>query len=130
MLSLGDNEVFYALCEAARALYYASTRFERCCPSDHPRCSSASFLSHTARFRRRSIAQGSGKGTHKSRLEKRYDLRSLVVGDLLRTAIRDRTPLGLKVDKVIKEGGLAEDEDVAGIVENEVEKLKGHVRSL
>lgn len=49
--------------------------------------------------------QGSGKGTQSERLLKRWDIHTVVVGDLLRQEIRKGTPLGVKADEVIRAGG-------------------------
>ena len=61
-------------------------------------------------------APGSGKGTQGELLAKRTGFPRISTGDLLRTAVQKRTPLGLKAEAVMKEGRLVSDEIVIGLV--------------
>jgi len=61
-------------------------------------------------------APGSGKGTQGGLMEKRTGFPRISTGDLLRTAVQKRTPLGLKAEAVMKEGRLVSDEIVIGLV--------------
>jgi adenylate kinase len=52
---------------------------------------------------------GSGKGTQAGRLAKRYRIPHISTGDILRQAVRDRTPLGRKVGEIMARGALVDD---------------------
>jgi len=47
---------------------------------------------------------GSGKGTQAELLEKKFGWRHISSGELFRREIRRRTPIGLKVEKLIRQG--------------------------
>lgn len=55
-------------------------------------------------------APGAGKGTMASRAAATYGLPHISTGDIFRQAMKDGTPLGLKVKTVIESGGLVSDE--------------------
>lgn len=55
-------------------------------------------------------APGAGKGTMASRAAATYGLPHISTGDIFRQAMKDGTPLGLKVKAVIESGGLVSDE--------------------
>ena len=67
-------------------------------------------------------APGSGKGTQAKRLCEELGLTLISTGDLLRSAVRDGTPLGLQAKEFMNAGKLVPDELVVGLIE---EKLKG-----
>ncbi len=54
-------------------------------------------------------APGAGKGTMASRAASAYGLPHISTGDIFRQAMKDGTPLGLKVKAVIESGGLVSD---------------------
>ena len=60
--------------------------------------------------------QGSGKGTQAKLLAKDFDLVHISVGDLFRWHVQNRTKLGTKVQRYMKEGRLVPDEMVSDIV--------------
>jgi adenylate kinase len=60
---------------------------------------------------------GAGKGTQAKALAAAHGLRHLSTGDMLRTAIANRTPVGLEAEGYMKEGKLVPDRVVNGIVE-------------
>jgi adenylate kinase len=64
---------------------------------------------------------GSGKGTQAARLCAREGWLHLSTGDLLRAAVADRTPLGLRVEPILASGALVPDDLVTAIV---VERLR------
>lgn len=66
---------------------------------------------------------GSGKGTQAEGVCRKYGLEHLSTGDVLREAIRRKTPLGLKADELISEGHLVPDDVVDGIVRNRIVPL-------
>ncbi len=64
---------------------------------------------------------GAGKGTQAELLSKTFDLCHLSTGNILREAVQQGTPLGLKVKSYLDSGDLVPDEIVGEIIE---EKLK------
>jgi adenylate kinase len=53
---------------------------------------------------------GAGKGTQAARVAERYGIPAISTGDIFRKNIADRTPLGLRVDEIVKSGGYVPDE--------------------
>ena len=64
---------------------------------------------------------GSGKGTQSERLIARYGLKHLSTGDLLRSEINAKTPLGLEAKKLYDMGHLVPDEVVIGMIRTAIE---------
>ena len=60
---------------------------------------------------------GSGKGTQAKKLAERRGWVHISTGDLLREAVRNRTPIGLTVEQVMKEGLLVSDATVIDIID-------------
>jgi len=67
-------------------------------------------------------APGSGKGTQAQRLQKDFGLPQVSTGDLLRRAVADKTPLGLKEKAVMDAGELVSDDIVLGMIEERIGK--------
>jgi adenylate kinase len=65
-------------------------------------------------------APGSGKGTQAKRLQKDHGLPQVSTGDLLRRAVADKTPLGLKAKKVMDAGELVSDDIVLGMIKERI----------
>jgi adenylate kinase len=63
---------------------------------------------------------GSGKGTVGERLERSTGFPRISTGDLLRKAVRERTPLGRRAEEIMKAGRLVPDEIVTGIVRERI----------
>lgn len=61
-------------------------------------------------------APGAGKGTMAARAAKEFGLPHISTGEIFRAAMREGTPLGLKVKAVIDSGGLVSDELTVGLV--------------
>jgi adenylate kinase len=59
---------------------------------------------------------GSGKGTQSEKLIAKYHLKHLSTGDLLRSEISRKTPLGLEAKKFMDKGNLVPDEVVIGMI--------------
>jgi len=59
---------------------------------------------------------GSGKGTQGEMIFKKYHLPRISTGDILREAVKKRTPLGLQAEAEMKAGHLVSDEIVASLV--------------
>lgn len=68
---------------------------------------------------------GSGKGTQATNLIEKYKLVHLSTGDLLRSEIANKTPLGIEAKKIMDAGQLVPDEVVIGIIDNCLEKNAG-----
>ncbi|KAF4965176.1 hypothetical protein FSARC_6994 [Fusarium sarcochroum] len=65
-------------------------------------------------------APGVGKGTQSERLLSRFpQLNQISTGDLLRRNVKDRTPLGIKVENTMRAGGLVADDLILRLISNE-----------
>ncbi len=70
-------------------------------------------------------APGSGKGTQAKRLCQELGLTLISTGDLLREAVRNNTPLGVKAKGFMDAGKLVPDELVIGLIREKVSGLNG-----
>ena len=61
-------------------------------------------------------APGAGKGTQAGFLTERFRIPQISTGDMLRAAVRDGTPLGLKAKAVMDAGELVSDELIINLV--------------
>jgi len=59
---------------------------------------------------------GAGKGTQAKMLSDEFSIPQISTGDILRVAVKEGTPLGLKAKSFMDAGGLVPDEVVIGIV--------------
>ena len=59
---------------------------------------------------------GAGKGTQAARLESRRGMVQLSTGDMLRQAVRDCTPVGLKAKAIMEAGELVSDAIVSALI--------------
>ena len=81
---------------------------------------------------------GAGKGTQAQRLVQKYGILHLSTGQMLRAAIADGTPVGIRVKALIERGALVPDEIVVGIIADRIARpdarrgfvLDGFPRSL
>jgi len=74
-------------------------------------------------------APGVGKGTQTDRMLKRYtQLSAISSGDLLRDNVRNRTPLGIHAESVMKSGALVPDNMMLRLILNELNK-RGWIKS-
>lgn len=64
---------------------------------------------------------GSGKGTQSEKLISKYQLKHLSTGDLLRSEIAAKTPLGLEAKGFMDKGQLVPDEVVIGMISSALE---------
>ena len=65
---------------------------------------------------------GAGKGTQAEILSKRLGIDTISTGVMLRTAIREKTELGMLAEGYINDGKLVPDEVVVGIVKERLQK--------
>ncbi len=63
---------------------------------------------------------GAGKGTQAVMISKTLNLPYISTGDILREAVKDRTPLGIKANEYMSKGELVPDEVVIGIIEERI----------
>jgi adenylate kinase len=63
---------------------------------------------------------GCGKGTQGDLIAKRTGFPRISTGDLLRRAVRERTPLGIEAAAAMKRGELVQDEIVLGLVRERI----------
>ena len=63
-----------------------------------------------------------GKGTQAQKLSKQYGIPQVATGDLLRKAVADKTPLGLKVKSYLDQGKLGPDELIVQLIKERVAK--------
>jgi adenylate kinase len=63
---------------------------------------------------------GAGKGTQAKLITERYGIPQISTGDILRQAIKDRTPLGAQAKRYMDAGDLAPDEVVIGIINERI----------
>jgi adenylate kinase len=64
---------------------------------------------------------GAGKGTQAKMMIEKYTIPQISTGDMLRAALKERTPLGLKAKEYMDKGALVPDEVVIGLIQ---ERLK------
>jgi adenylate kinase len=65
---------------------------------------------------------GAGKGTQARMLEKRLSTPQVASGDLLRSAVRSRTPLGLQAKRYMDKGALVPDDLVLKLIDERLNK--------
>ena len=73
---------------------------------------------------------GSGKGTQAAKLVEQYNLLHISTGDLFRSEIGNKTPLGLEAKSYIDKGALVPDEVTIGMLKKKVQEnpdVKGYI---
>lgn len=65
---------------------------------------------------------GAGKGTQAKILTQKYGIPQISTGDILRAAVKEQTPMGIKAKTFMDNGALVPDEVVIGIVEERLAK--------
>jgi adenylate kinase len=70
---------------------------------------------------------GSGKGTQTERLCAEFDLTKISTGDLLREAVKNGTPLGLKAKSFMDAGKLVPNDLVIDLIKERMKTVKGGV---
>ncbi|KAI5819024.1 adenylate kinase [Pyronema omphalodes] len=64
---------------------------------------------------------GAGKGTQAPKIKEKFCACHLATGDMLRSQVAAKTPLGLAAKKIMNEGGLVSDEIVIGMIQSELD---------
>ncbi len=59
---------------------------------------------------------GSGKGTQAQKMVNRYHIPQISTGDILRAAVKEKTPMGVEAKQYMDQGALVPDKVVVGIV--------------
>ena len=67
-------------------------------------------------------APGAGKGTQADIISRRLEIPTISTGNILRAAVREGTPVGLKAKAIIEAGKLVPDDVIIGIVAERVAK--------
>ncbi|MAO66580.1 MAG: adenylate kinase [Balneola sp.] len=67
---------------------------------------------------------GAGKGTQAKLLQDEFNIPHLSTGNIFRSAIKNETPLGVKVKSILDNGELVPDETVVELVADELKKEK------
>ncbi|MBI5574171.1 MAG: adenylate kinase [Elusimicrobia bacterium] len=67
-------------------------------------------------------APGAGKGTQAEFISKEKGIPSISTGEIFREAVASKSPLGLKITKIMSKGSLVSDDIVLKIVEERVKK--------
>jgi adenylate kinase len=65
---------------------------------------------------------GAGKGTQAQRLVQRHGIVQLSTGDMLRTAVKAKTPIGRKAEAIMARGELVPDDMVVAIVSDRIDE--------
>lgn len=64
---------------------------------------------------------GAGKGTQAPNLKEKYCACHLATGDMLRSQVAKKTPLGVEAKKIMDQGGLVSDEIMVGMIQAELD---------
>ncbi|KAH6670056.1 adenylate kinase 1 [Halenospora varia] len=67
---------------------------------------------------------GAGKGTQAPKIKEKFSCCHLATGDMLRSQVAKKTPLGREAKKIMDQGGLVSDEIVIGMIKEELENNK------
>lgn len=65
-------------------------------------------------------APGAGKGTQAQFIMEKYGIPQISTGDMLRSAVKAGTPLGLKVKDIMASGGLVSDDLIIALVKERI----------
>jgi adenylate kinase len=66
---------------------------------------------------------GAGKGTQAQKISDRYHIPQISTGDILRAAVKEKTPLGMEAKDFMDQGKLVPDGLVIGIIEERLKAL-------
>lgn len=68
---------------------------------------------------------GAGKGTQSALLSERLSFVQISTGDLLREAVKNNTPLGVKAKHYMEQGNLVPDELIIAMIDEKLQQLEG-----
>ena len=63
-------------------------------------------------------APGAGKGTQAQNIVKKFNLRQVSTGDLLRNEIKNKNEIGKKIEEIVNRGEFVSDDIVNKLLEN------------
>ncbi|HKB87137.1 MAG TPA: nucleoside monophosphate kinase [Ignavibacteriaceae bacterium] len=69
-------------------------------------------------------APGVGKGTQAKILAAKLNIPHISTGDILRQAVHDKTPLGMKAQTIMNAGELVSDDIMIGIIRDTLEQQR------
>ena len=69
-------------------------------------------------------APGVGKGTQAKILSDKLNIPHISTGDILRQAVHDKTPLGIKAQEIMNSGDLVSDDIMVGIIRDTLEQQR------
>jgi adenylate kinase len=64
---------------------------------------------------------GAGKGTQAPKIKEKFGCCHLATGDMLRSQVAKKTPLGVEAKKIMDQGGLVSDEIMVGMIKEELQ---------
>ncbi|KAK3321480.1 adenylate kinase-domain-containing protein [Cercophora scortea] len=64
---------------------------------------------------------GAGKGTQAPKIKEKFNCCHLATGDMLRSQVAKKTPLGREAKKIMDQGGLVSDDIVIGMIKEELD---------
>lgn len=64
---------------------------------------------------------GAGKGTQAPKIKEKFCVCHLATGDMLRSQVAAKTPLGREAKKIMEEGGLVSDEIMVNMIKSELD---------
>jgi adenylate kinase len=67
-------------------------------------------------------APGAGKGTQANYIKEKFNIPQISTGDMLRSAVKAGTPLGIAAKKVMDSGGLVSDEIIINLVKERIKE--------
>src|SRR5512133_221744 len=67
-------------------------------------------------------APGAGKGTQATFIKEKFNIPQISTGDMLRSAVKAGTPMGLAAKKVMDAGGLVSDDIIIGLVKDRLKE--------
>ncbi len=63
---------------------------------------------------------GAGKGTQANYIKEKYGIPQISTGDMLRAAVKQGTPVGLKAKEIMDQGGLVSDDIIIDLVKDRI----------
>jgi len=67
-------------------------------------------------------APGAGKGTQAQFICEKYSIPQISTGDMLRTAVKAGTPLGVQAKTIMDQGGLVSDDIIIGLIKERIQE--------